>query len=315
MTNYFLIFHVGHGAGGWLMRCCNNHKSSQIWLIGEVDRPNQLNRDGEEWTGEDKDTAIQGYFEDADHRKVDACGIVKSFRRQAFDFVREQKGRWVQMIRNPLSKCGHRVIRLDRKEAATLAFTQEYGRAPTTHMEMVEGHMISFRRKHYDHFLHRARKYRHKHRWPILRMEDLNWSLSRDGVLFKRFMEWLTQVDWPEEYVDLIREKFLPNKLYKNTVRWCKNPDARTGRIRVAKPMTAARTWGFFQERGRVWGSDPESINYWNEWDEQTKFLYRKWFGDLEDILGYNQSYPGSVHQGWEFYGAYEWGGLYDQVD
>jgi hypothetical protein len=309
-TNYFLIFHVGHGGGGWLMRCCNNHKGARIWLVGEVHRPNQLNPQEIVMDGEDIDRTIQDYFDDATFQSVDSCGIVKSFRTQAFDFVREQQGRWVQMIRNPLSKCGHRVIRLDRKDAAIAAYTEEYGHAPETHLGMVEGHMISFRRKHYDHFLHRARKYRSRHEWPLLRMEDLNWSLSGDGVLFKKFMEWLTQVEWPDDYIQLIREEFLPNKLYVNDVVWSE-VDESVGRRRTVQPQTAARPEEFFQERGRVWASDPESINYWNEWNEETRFLYRKWFGDLEDLLGYNQSYPGSVHQGWEFYGAYEWGGLY----
>jgi hypothetical protein len=59
---------------------------------------------------------------------------------------------------------------------------------------------------------------------------------------------------------------------------------------------------------------DPEAMYYWTcAWDETTRALYRRHFGQLDEILGYNQSYPGSVHQGWEFYNAYdEWGGLYE---
>jgi len=105
MTNYFVIWHVGHGGGGWLLCCCNNHPAG-IWLLGEMHKPNQLDFLGRELV---KEEALQqetwNYFEDAELERQVACGIVKSFSRPTVEWVWEHGGRSCQMIRNPIAKC------------------------------------------------------------------------------------------------------------------------------------------------------------------------------------------------------------------
>jgi hypothetical protein len=288
-----------------------------MWLLGEMHKPNQLDFESR---GLDEKKDLQqetwNYFEDARLTGQVACGIVKSFNRGTVEWVWEQGGKTCQMIRNPISKCGGRVVRLDRKGPASDWFEGEYKRKPETRADWIEGHMIWVRRRFYDRYIKRASK--NPDHYPLIRLEDLNQSMGifRRGKYFKRWIEWLTQVEWPQWYIDSIQANFLPNQYYNNRVDWRSPKEAKErglewDRYHIESVVTEVHPTMVLQDRTKHFPIDPESWIYWEDcWDNTTKELYKKWLGDIDVALGYNHEYPGSLTQDWQFHGAFPWGEL-----
>jgi len=301
--NYFLIYHIGHGGGNWLINAILNHPQHKMWVLGEINKPCQLDFDGRgiEDTVENKTRETLKYFEDAERAGCEAAGIIKCFTPATRHWVQDHGGRLIQMVRNPLSKCGSRSMRyLERPVRASRYYQEEFGQLPETHEEMIEAHFLWARRKFYDHFMRDKRAAL----FPLVRLEDINKSMGRDGMFFARLMEWLTQVSWPQIWVDHIRRHHLPNEQYRCWVVWTQ--DGRVADVRTEPNKGAA-----YMNRTGCFSIDPESMIVWEQWDDMHRELYKKYFADVEKRLGYNQEYPSSVSQDWEWASRYEWGGVY----
>jgi hypothetical protein len=308
-TNYFLIYHPGHGGGGTIQFAVNNHPDGMCCL-GEVHKFNQLDFLGRglDKTSWDLDQEILNYFADAEHANYRACGIIKTFRRSAVEFVLGQGGRIIQMLRNPLAKSGGRLVRLDKKHKATKLYRQAYEREPQTRAEWLDGHAM-YLTGMYETFMARAHKY------PILRLEDMNYALAERPEWFQALMQWLTQHEWPMEWVDYVRETALPNSYFKYWVEWFSSPDPAVGRKRVAKcgcHVDSER--GVEMLRTDVWQLDPESMAFWYTWPDDTRTVYQRHFVEIERRLGYNQRFPSSVDVEWEFADTAPWGRLERRV-
>lgn len=293
MTRYFLVFSHGHSAGGWLAYLCNNHPSGKISVLGEVQKPNQLafKRRGIPMSHISAETIK--FFEDRVYYGDTCLGIIKSFTRLVMDYVSKRGGLICQGVRNPIHIVG---IRYKRKMGpARQAFRGVYHRPMETDDEIFEGHAIYYAQGKYRAFLNRADQY------PIYRVEDLNGSLGKDGAYFKRFMESLTRVEWPWEYVRHIQENNPPCQWHHMKIFW--DDEDRACRVSTWIP-DGARDYGEYCH----WGPDPSIPRYWNSWTDNQKELYQKWFGELDKRLGYNQQHMGSVESNWEWAGKYEWG-------
>jgi hypothetical protein len=299
--NYFLIYHVGHGGGNWLINTILNHPGHKMWVLGEINKPCQLDFDrrGIEDTVENKTEETLKYFEDAERTGCEAAGVIKCFTPAIRHYVQDHGGRLIQMLRNPLSKCGgsQSMRRLERPVRAGRYYEAEYGRQPKTHEEMVEAHFIYARRKFYDHFMRDKRAAL----FPLVRLEDINQSMGHDSTFFIGLMEWLTQVSWPQTWIDNLRRYRRPNEQYRNWIAW-------TEKGRIADVCTEPLKGPAYMNRTSCFPIDPESMIVWNQWDSMHQEIYKKWFADVEKRLGYNQDYPSSVSQDWEWAGRYEWG-------
>jgi len=177
---------------------------------------------------------------------------------------------------------------------ARASFQRAFNREMSNEYEVFEGHVIYYALDKYRAFLARGNEY------PIIRLDDLNHSLAGDAQYFKHTMEWLTQTEWPDDYVKYVQENNLPCQLYDYRVEWDKQE--RVKRIHSAT-RDVLRDGGQYNH----WGDDPSYVEYWNLWDDKRKAIYLRWFGDLDRQLGYNQSYPGSTDTEWEFAGKYDW--------
>lgn len=303
--NYFFIYHLGHGGGNWLMLAINNHPHKKMWVLGEVHQPCQLDfaARGIEETPENKTCAILYFFEDAESRGCHAAGIIKSFTPAIRKWGEERGARFIQMVRNPLSKMGKHV-RLDRMVQAGPRFEAEFGRLPETYEEKLEAHFLWARRKFYDHFMRDKRAAI----FPLVRLEDINKSMHHSGKFFARVMEWLTQTEWPQDWVAWLRCHSPPNQVHENRI------DLKRGdtRYEIDCVVTNIDKANSYINRTTCFAVDPESMICWEQWGDVTRGLYKKYFADVDRRLGYNQEYPSSVSQDWEWAGEYEWGGVYD---
>lgn len=291
--HYFLIFSHGHSAGGWLGYICNNHPSDKITVLGEVPKPSSLafERRGIPLADMDKETLKT--FKDRIYYGDTCLGIIKSFRAGVLAHVQKHNGLVCCAVRNPIHIVGKRYKR--KMGPAKEVFQKVYHRPMVTDDEIFEGHVIYYAEGKYRVFLDRADQY------PIYRVEDLNSSCGSDGVYFKGFMECLTKIECPWEYVRHIQENILPCQLYNNIVEW----DSQGRVCRVAMELrNVLRDGGEYCH----WGPDPSVPKYWNSWTDNQKELYQKWFGELDRRLGYNQQHAGSVESDWEWSGKYEWG-------
>lgn len=305
MKKIWFIHHVGHGGGGWLQLCCNQHPAG-ISVVAECHDETCLDLANRGFGMDQYDPQLCQLMRDRKHYG-DACfGIIKSFRdpqiRLAKEMVGEQNVSIAYMIRNPRMRwCEAR-----RKKARPGAvwFTSIHHREPRDEKEIMQGVANYFRVNYFEKaFLQGADI-------PIIRLEDLNRSMKLRTGFFKRLMEHLCGVEWPDDYIDFIRENWLPSYQYYNWLEW-ENPD-KTGRVTaVITNQREKPTWALRHN----WDDDPYPKIYWNDQDNMADWereTYLKEFAELERKLGYNLDEEYTVHDDWEFRGAYPWGDVYD---
>jgi len=291
---YFLVFSHGHSAGGWLAYNCINHPCGRISVLGEVPKPSSLafKRRGIPNSAMSRETIK--FFNDRVHFGDVCLGVFKSFRTDVIQYVQERNGLVLQCVRNPIHIVG---VRQGRKMGpAERSFRSVYHRPMKTDDEIFEGHVIYYAEGKYRAFLKRADCY------PIYRVEDLNKSCGGDGAYFKRFMENLTGVEWPWEYVRHIQQNNLPCQLYDYRLEW--DDQDRVCEVTMKARDDKVRASGEYCH----WGPDPSIPRYWKQWTDSQKEIYQKWFGELDRRMGYNQQHVGSVEDDWEWGGKYEWG-------
>jgi hypothetical protein len=299
MTNFFFMFHPGHGGGGWLQYICHNHPTAQMSFIGECHKYLEFERRGIPYPHPRAayDREIYNFFESRLHYGDAAIGLVKSFRPQHVEWATDRVGaehvRVCQMMRNPrFNFIGKWVAKSQRIPLAKLL-----GREPASEYDVFEATACYYVKTFYEKFLARAVQY------PLVRLEDLNISVGSDGDYFQRFMEWLTGVEWPTSYVDHIRQHHTAAYKYDNWVVWDTWPD---GRARVKSVNTVQRVEQQWPYRNN-WGEDPEPTRRWARLDERQREIYLRIIGPYERQLGYNQAHVGSTDSEWAARATARW--------
>jgi hypothetical protein len=299
MRKIWFMHHVGHGGGGWLQLCCNQHPAG-ISVVAECHLDNCLDLLGRGLTMANYDDELCRLMVDREEFG-DACfGIIKSFRGAQVNLAQRLVGPenttvcW--MIRNPRMRwCEAR-----RKKEAPGAqwFTQLYRREPRDIKEIRLGTARYFKENYFGKALAGD--------VPIIRLEDLNTSMRLQTGFFQRLMEHLCGVEWSNEYMDHIRENWLPSYQYHNWLEWTDG--------RVTAVVTEQRdkpTWILRHN----WDDDPYPKIYWNDQENMEDWereIYLEQFGELEQRLGYNLDEECTVHDDWVMRGAYPWGDVYD---
>ena len=298
MTEFFFIHHPGHGGGGWLMCIINNHPMP-ITCTGEIDKDTQLALRGRGLMDQ-RDKIVQQFLADRIYYGDKSVGMIRSsdadvrFARQHGPVMH------VQLVYNPR----RRYVQKGRakKPAAVRWYKQTYGRDMITDREQTEAVAAYFVEHFWEKYINIARR----QDWPIIRLEDLNLSLKLETGFFKRFMEWLTGVEWPDEYIDYIREHNTPAYQYYNHFEWEKPPYSG----RVTKVVTEQREYMAWANRDN-WDPDPFLDRWWSERTDMEKEVWIDKAAAMEKVLGYNRGDKITLEPDWEFRGAYLWGDVY----
>lgn len=311
--HFLFIRHIGHGGGGWLMVCCNNHPAG-ISLIGECHKKTQLDfvARGIPMTQEAKNAQIQKLFEDRIHFGDCAMGVIKSFNESSVKWARKLVGKEnvhvISMVRNPMLRFFTKWRK--RVRDATIWYNREFNAnydpdwLIKDYPLMAEITSAYFALRYHNKFLTRVEA---KHE-PIVRLEDINRSIRLRTPFFKRLMEYLTGVEWSLEYIDHIRENWTPAYLYYNSIEW-ENED-KTGRVTAV--VTKQREYRTYLVRDN-WMDDIEpAVAYYFKNEYEWK-AYHKWHDEIDRREGYNQRAFGSIEDDWEFRGAFPWGDVYDE--
>jgi hypothetical protein len=108
-------------------------------------------------------------------------------------------------------------------------------------------------------------------------------------------MEWVTQTDWPMDYITYIRMHHTPG--HRATSRAIFDEDWNLLKLR-AWPRKA------WNEKIGAWDHEDTSKDgpaaHWGRWSGEQRRLYLQHYGDLDKRMGYNQDHPGSTDTDWE---------------
>lgn len=294
MTNFFFIGHPGHGGGGWLQLCINQHPAGMS-CVAECNHETCLDFERRGLDMRHYDEEVLKLLEDRVYYGDVAIGIIKSFRPAFIKWAHENGAvRQCQLVYNPRWRFTGKWT--SKVKPASVWFKAKYGREMETREEQCEATAAYFAQNYFSKYLARAKD------WPIIRLEDLNRSMKLRSGYFKRFMEWLTGTEWDDEYISHIRENWTPAYQYHNWVEW-EGPGKYEGRI--AKIVTVQRgtpTW-----HRDNWEPDPYVVKYWDNLTAWQRALYHKYTDEIDERLGYNNGNDTCAHDDWEFRGAM-WG-------
>lgn len=301
MTVFWYMIHPGHGGGGWLMLCCNNHADGMS-VIAECNKPTCFNFDARGLKSSDYDNEIHKFYDDRMYYGDRAIGLIKSFHwpnvRYAESLVGKENIRICQLVYNPRRRYCEKATR--KGAAAAAWYKGRYKKAMRTPEEQREAAAAYFAENYFG-------KYVKETRYPIIRLEDINLSIKLKTGFFARFMEWLTGVEWSQDYVDHIRENWTPAYQYYNHLEWEHPPF--DGRIKAV--VTKQREYMSWRNRDN-WEQDPEVIGWWANLTDEQKGYYAKYTTGVDRDLGYNDGDTCCRLDDWKFRGAYEWGDVYD---
>jgi hypothetical protein len=302
MTVLWYMIHPGHGGGGWLMLITNNHPAG-LSTIAECDKQSCFNFAARGLKPRDYDDEIVKFYNDRMHYGDKAIGIIKSFHwpnvRYATRLVGADNIRVVQLVYNPRRRYCEKATR--KGGPASAWYKIRYKKVMSTPEEKREAAAAYFAQNYF------AKYVKEGHRWPIIRLEDINLSIKLKTRFFQRFMEWLTGVEWTDEYVAHIRENWTPAYQYYNHLEWEKPPFG--GRIKAV--VTEQREYMAWRNRDN-WDQDPEVIKWWGNLTEEQKGYYHEYTTEVDSDLGYNDGDTCCRLDDWKFRGAYPWGDVYD---
>lgn len=266
---FFIQRNPGHSGGWWFLKVCNLHPD--VLVYGELsgsDGPPGV------WNGDyaTSDERLVGFLQGVEKSgSCESLGLVKAHTGGADKFCREHGGRIVQVVRNPIAI-------LAEKDRSYWAAVQN-DKMPshlTAHLSYLEGALgrpVETQRDHFEGMLHWTSrpegvfwKFIHKReKWVTVRLEDLNFSLGTDMHLFRRFMEYVTQVKWSRDLVARVRDEMPPNE---------------------GEEADAMSTW--HGSRGEYeWFYDPTPVREWQGWDREQRELFVQLFCEIMMRLGY----------------------------
>lgn len=293
-TTYFMLSYPGHGGGDFFLLNMANHPQPMTCLL-EAFKEQMLRFD------ERRIDARKGYDDEIkrvfEFRKgKDVCvANLKCDHPRLQQYVRDHEGHLINLVRNPLAVIGKRFGR--KNEEAKTRFQELYGRPPETEADLFEGTVLKYVRQFYSVYLLRGQM--HGKEWPTIRLEDLNASIGHDGRYFQRVMKWLTGVEWPDDYIDFIREHHTPG--HRATSRAIFDKDYNLLRL----PAWGRPAW---RDRMGKWGEDVSENGpaaYWEQWSDEMRARYLLQCSEFQQRLGYNQDHIGSTDVDWEQRGQF----------
>lgn len=182
---------MGHCGGRWFQDVCNIHEDVQLWQEAN----HFLNVDSlpvREQYKEVYDFFMSQYKENP--KKV--LGLIKSFNQELIDFCIEHNGSIFQMFRNPIAiieaKNGHKI-----QECLSRGVFKELKKEE----DIFEAH-VEFYAYRFGHYLSNAYK------WPLIKLEDLNYELRHNISKFKETMKTILGVSFTDEHIQIIRDLF-----------------------------------------------------------------------------------------------------------
>lgn len=286
MTHYLGIRDPGRSGGSWVMYLCNIHPAGMI-ILGEPHLSIELDFP---WPG----TGAQAY----DQKIIDfmisqtqqgraVAGIVKCFRPWCTEWIVQNGGRIIALVRNPMEVLGSN---MNKKPGSDVQFLGHKARDAN---EQFQAHAMYYRTAYEEIWSHRRNE-------PVTRIEDYNRSCGGDGRWLKAVMEWATQTPWPDGYIEHICKTYLPGYFY--------------GMECVKQNGIVVGTKGdpIAYEPWRMnWYDDPRASEYWAGWSEMERRIFREILGPICDNLGYNcRDYPGQVDVDWPLKDQYAWRGI-----
>lgn len=249
-----------------------------------------------------RDHEIAKFFSDRVYYGDVTVGIIKSYRSTDIEWAKKHghPTREVVLVYNPRWRYSQKG-RANRKKA-TRWYWKTHGIKMITDEEQMKAVTVNF----IDHYFAKYVVSAQRGYMPIIRLEDLNLSLKLHTGFFARFMEWLTGVEWTEEYVDFIREHNTPAYQYDNWLEWEVPPFG--GRVTgVFTRQWEKKTWNRHN-----WDPDPFLVKYWTAMEDWEKSTWMEHAADTECALGYNRGLEIARLDDWKFRGAYEWGDVYE---
>jgi len=290
-TQYFNMVYPGHGGGDFFLLNCALHPQPMTVFL-EIFKEEMLRFEERGLDRKtDYDSEILRAFE---FRKgKDVCvGNLKCEHPAVIEYVETHGGRVFHVIRNPIALIGMRFGR--KNEEARRGFQKLYGRPASTDTDLFEGTVLKYKKRFHKMYLDRGPK------WPTVRLEDINYSIGRDAGYFKRFMEWATQVEWPEDYINHIRLHHTPGHAAESRAVF--DEDGNLLKLNV---------WPRFRWREKIgrWDREDQSAKgaaaFWDSWPDEWKKRYQLHYEELDERMGYNQDHPGSTDDAWEQEGRF----------
>jgi len=283
MTHYLGVRDPGRSGGSWLMYLCNVHPAGML-LVGEPHLPTELGFpypcDSETY-----DRHVIRFMLSQTAQGKAVTGIVKCFRPWAAQFIIEHGGRIFQLVRNPMEVVGSN---MGKKPGSDLRYL---GHRSRDENDNFRAHCMYYREA-YGAMVNTWRQE------PIVRIEDFNRSCGSDGAFLKAVMEYVTQTEWPDGYIQHICKTYLPGYFYGlETIR-------ENGIVVGIKPDTvlAYESWRM------NWFDDPRAGEYWAAWGDETRAAFVDILGPVCDRLGYNcRDRPGHVDADWPLVTQYAW--------
>jgi hypothetical protein len=297
------MIHPGHGGGGWLQLLTNNHPAG-LSTIGECHKPTCFNFGARGLDkGKHYNAEVIKFYHDRMYYGDRAIGIIKSFHWPNVQYAEQLVGkaniRIVQLVYNPRRRYCEKAT--SRGKDAAIWYETKYGEKMSTPEQQREAAAAYFAERYFGRYVQAG------HRYPIIRLEDINLSIRLKTRFFARFMEWLTGVEWTDEYVEHIRENWTPAYQYYNHLEW-ENPPFG-GRIKAV--VTKQREYMAWRNKDN-WDPDPEVIKWWGNLTEAQKGYYTKYTTGVDRDLGYNDGDECCRLDHWKFRGSYPWGDVYD---
>lgn len=183
-----LIFNVGHCGGRWFQDICNLHGDVQLWQ--EVNH--YLNVDKKS-VKEQFNTIYNFFIEQYNTNPKKVLGLIKAFDERLIKFCENNNGLIFQMLRNPIdvvdAKNGQKMQECLNRGTFNRLETEE---------EIFEAH-TEFYSSIYKEYINR------KDRWPIIKLEDLNYYLKNDTIKFRRILESILKVRVSENHIESIK--------------------------------------------------------------------------------------------------------------
>jgi hypothetical protein len=248
--NLFLVFGPGHSGTAWFSEVCNQHPAVKSMAEACHELEFDCRAPANVWDAE----MMHFLYRCLRSKEYQSVGFVKGFRQGVMKFVLASDGRVIQLIRNPIEVVDFKFKRSIGGDGFQAEAAERYlGRAPQSDLDYFEGQVLRYANT-FNQFRERAS------RFPLVRIEDLDYSLYTNGQYFKLVMEHLTQVPWSPQLIAHIRDNIAPG-----------DEDQLDGEQFTWPP----------QRRPYGWQEDPSPRWAWECWSKKQRELFIHYFNSF----------------------------------
>lgn len=195
----FLMYNMGNSGGSWFENVCNSHPKVRAWE--EVHRlqnklhllpenPTERNLQSDEW-------ALKFIKEKSEENEHETVGLIKSFGPRTEEYCLKNKGKIVQMFRNPVKVVQYKMY----KKREGCLYRNKFDLSDKS--SEFEAH-VELYSCFYQKYINRESIYK------TIRLEDLSASLLTDCTYFKEVLEYVTGQSWTSDQVSNIKSGVYP---------------------------------------------------------------------------------------------------------